>query len=170
MQLSKHRVPAFALLELASAVSLTSADTGVSNLAAQTLRLIAIAERQPDVPINPALTEEERVSRHAVYEKIGAPRTVITGQHYCLYSTQRRDFDHLGLGRVAWQKRVRRLFRSLAIPHATYVAIWEECYFRWCALTELVINAPSDPMTAESLQDSTVPVGDKSMTFEVRII
>jgi hypothetical protein len=82
MQLSKHRVPAFALLELASAVSLTSADTGVSNLAAQTLRLIAIAERQPDVPINPALTEEERVSRHAVYEKIGAPRTVITGQCY----------------------------------------------------------------------------------------
>jgi neurofibromin 1 len=79
MQLSKHRVPAFALLELASAVSLTSADTGVSNLAAQTLRLIAIAERQPDVPINPALTEEERVSRHAVYEKIGAPRAVITG-------------------------------------------------------------------------------------------
>ncbi|KAI0306901.1 hypothetical protein B0F90DRAFT_1915023 [Multifurca ochricompacta] len=147
MQLSGHRVPAFALLELASAVSLTSADTGVSNLAAQTLRLIAIAERQPDVPVNPALTEEERVSRHAVYEKIGAPRTVITG-------------------RVAWQKRVRRLFRSLAIPHATYVAIWEECYFRWCALTELVINAPSDPMTAESLQDSTVPVGDKSMTFE----
>ncbi|KAF8506037.1 hypothetical protein F5888DRAFT_1937943 [Russula emetica] len=147
MQLSKHRVPAFALLELASAVSLTSADTGVSNLAAQTLRLIAIAERQPDVPINPALTEEERVSRHAVYEKIGAPRTVITG-------------------RVAWQKRVRRLFRSLAISHATYVAIWEECYFRWCALTELVINAPSDPMTAESMQDSTVPVGDKSMTFE----
>ncbi|KAH9981838.1 hypothetical protein BJV74DRAFT_778311 [Russula compacta] len=147
MQLSNHRVPAFALLELASAVSLTSADTGVSNLAAQTLRLIAIAERQPDVPINPALTEEERVSRHAVYEKIGAPRTVITG-------------------RVAWQKRVRRLFRSLAIPHATYVAIWEECYFRWCALTELVINAPSDPMTAESMQDSTVPVGDKSMTFE----
>ncbi|KAH9030143.1 hypothetical protein EDB85DRAFT_1456161 [Lactarius pseudohatsudake] len=147
MQLSEDRVPAFALLELASAVSLTSADTGVSNLAAQTLRLIAIAERQPDVPVNPALTEEERVSRHAVYEKIGAPKTVITG-------------------RVAWQKRVRRLFRSLAIPHATYVAIWEECYFRWCALTELVINAPSDPMTAESVQDSTVPVGDKSMTFE----
>ncbi|KAF8270977.1 hypothetical protein EI94DRAFT_1797570 [Lactarius quietus] len=147
MQLSEDRVPAFALLELASAVSLTSADTGVSNLAAQTLRLIAIAERQPDVPVNPALTEEERVSRHAVYEKIGAPKTLITG-------------------RVAWQKRVRRLFRSLAIPHATYVAIWEECYFRWCALTELVINAPTDPMTAESIQDSTVPVGDKSMTFE----
>ncbi len=88
MQLSKHRVPAFALLELASAVSLTSADTGVSNLAAQTLRLIAIAERQPDVPINPALTEEERVSRHAVYEKIGAPRTIITGQCYLSFLSQ----------------------------------------------------------------------------------
>ncbi len=25
-------------------------------------------------------------------------------------------------------------------------------------------------MTAESMQDSTVPVGDKSMTFEVRLI
>jgi neurofibromin 1 len=85
MQLSEDRVPAFALLELASAVSLTSADTGVSNLAAQTLRLIAIAERQPDVPVNPALTEEERVSRHAVYEKIGAPKTLITGQYYSPY-------------------------------------------------------------------------------------
>ena len=97
MQLSKHRVPAFALLELASAVSLTSADTGVSNLAAQTLRLIAIAERQPDVPINEALTEEERVSRHAVYEKIGAPRTVITGQFYLslLYQTSgSQPFGH----------------------------------------------------------------------------
>lgn|SRR6266850_4138992 len=86
-----------------------------------------------------------------------------------LYSGRKRD-GHSGAGRVAWQKRVRRLFRSLAIPHATYVAIWEECYFRWCALTELVINAPTDPMTAESMQDSTVPVGDKSMTFEVRLI
>jgi hypothetical protein len=25
-------------------------------------------------------------------------------------------------------------------------------------------------MTAESMQDSTVPVGDKSMTFEVRLL
>jgi hypothetical protein len=87
-----------------------------------------------------------------------------------LSSAKRWDPYHLGIGRVAWQKRVRRLFRSLAISHATYVAIWEECYFRWCALTELVINAPSDPMTAESMQDSTVPVGDKSMTFEVCLI
>lgn len=95
MQLSKHRVPAFALLELASAVSLTSADTGVSNLAAQTLRLIAIAERQPDVPINPALTEEERVSRHAVYEKIGAPRAVITGQ--CRFFLKKKQLGFLTL-------------------------------------------------------------------------
>ena len=87
-----------------------------------------------------------------------------------LPSAERWDPYHLDIGRVAWQKRVRRLFRSLAISHATYVAIWEECYFRWCALTELVINAPSDPMTAESMQDSTVPVGDKSMTFEVYLI
>ncbi|KAI0265102.1 hypothetical protein BC834DRAFT_880157 [Gloeopeniophorella convolvens] len=147
MQLSDTRVPAFALLEIASAVSLTSADDNVSKFAAQTLRLIAIAERQPDVPVNHALTEEERVSRHAVYDQIGASK-------------------HQTKMNLSWQKHARDLFRSLAIPHATYVAIWEEYYFRWCALKELVINAPSDPMTAESTQDKTVPTGDKSMTFE----
>jgi hypothetical protein len=102
MQLSEHRVPAFALLELASAVSLTSADTSVSNLAAQTLRLIAIAERQPDVPINPALTEEERVSRHAVYEKIGAPRTLITGSYQ--FSLPSRDLEHFW-AQAEWRGR-----------------------------------------------------------------
>ncbi|KAI0065862.1 hypothetical protein BV25DRAFT_1988944 [Artomyces pyxidatus] len=147
LQMSPERIPALALLELASAVSLTSADTAVSRLSAHSLRVIAIAERQPGVPINAALSEEERVSRYAIYEQIGDPKAVV-------------------IGRVAWQKRVRKLFRTLASPHPNYVAIWEECYFRWCALTELVIRAPSDPMTAEGLQNAQVPTGDKSLSLE----
>ncbi|THH13571.1 hypothetical protein EW146_g6666 [Bondarzewia mesenterica] len=146
MQLSEDRLPALVLLELASAVSLTSADPGVSRLAAHNLRVVAIAERRPEAP-NSGSSDEERAKRFTIYDQIGDPKTVV-------------------IGRVAWQKRIRRLFRTLAVPQPSYVAVWEECYYRWCALTELVIRAPLDPVTAEGFQDGYVPVGDKSPTLE----
>lgn len=55
----------------------------------------------------------------------------------------------------------------LAAPHPSYVAIWEECYYRWCALTELVIRAPLDPITREGFEDGYTPTGDKSLSNEV---
>ena len=78
VQLSETRLPALALLELASAVSLTSADAGVSRLAAHNLRVIAIAERRPDVPSS-AKGDDERVKRFTIYDQIGDPKTIITG-------------------------------------------------------------------------------------------
>ncbi|KAI0040644.1 hypothetical protein FA95DRAFT_1647858 [Auriscalpium vulgare] len=143
LQMAPERVPALALLELACAVSLTSADTAVSRLSALCLRNIAIAERQPGVPFPLTLNEELRISRHAIFEQIGDPKAVLTG-------------------RVAWQKKVRRLFRTLAHPHPGFIAVWEECYYRWCALTEVVIRGPSDSVTS----DAQVPVGDRSLTAE----
>ena len=71
MQSSPDRVPALALLEIAAAVTLTSADAHVSRLAAHTLRLIAIAERQPGAPVNTSIGEVDRGRRYPVYEQIG---------------------------------------------------------------------------------------------------
>ena len=80
IQLHPDRVDAFALAEIALLVSLTSADKGVAQLAAQSLRAIAQAERQSDAPINHAMSQEERSRRHPVYEKMGDPSIVVFGK------------------------------------------------------------------------------------------
>jgi hypothetical protein len=61
-------------------VSLMSADKGVSQLAAQSLRIIAQAERQPDTPVNSGMSEEERSRRHPVYDRMGDPNIVVFGK------------------------------------------------------------------------------------------
>lgn len=78
-------------------------------------------------------------------------------------------FRFCGIGRVAWQKRLRKHVRTMVSPTPFTVAIWEECYYRWCALTELVIRAPLDPITADGFQGGHVPTGDKSLSLEVRL-
>lgn len=74
------RVPAFALAEIAFLASLTSVNSEVSQLAAQGLRCIAQAERHPNAPVNPRLTEEERSKRNPIYEQLGDPSVVIVGK------------------------------------------------------------------------------------------
>lgn len=145
LRVDKNRVPALNMLELAAAVSLTSADSQISRLAAHTLRVIAIAERHPNVPVNMNISEEDRGRRYPIYEQIGDPKVRATG-------------------RLAWQKRVRRLFSTLTSPQAFGIAIWEECYYRWCTLTELVIRAPQDGV---ELDDGQQPIGDKWLSVEV---
>jgi hypothetical protein len=80
IQLHPERVHAFALCEIALLVSLMSADKGVSQLAAQSLRIIAEAERHPDAPIHSGMSTEERCRRHPVYERLGDPNVVVVGE------------------------------------------------------------------------------------------
>ena len=61
-------------------MSLVSADKGVAQLAAQNLRFIAQAERQPNAPINPGMSLDERSRRHPIYEKMGDPNIVVVGK------------------------------------------------------------------------------------------
>ncbi|KAI6130277.1 hypothetical protein EDD16DRAFT_1541379 [Pisolithus croceorrhizus] len=116
VQFSTKRLPAFALTEIAFLVSLTSANSEVSQLAAQGLRSIAQAERHPKAPINTGLTEEERSKRNPIYEQLGDPGVVI----------------------VARQKAFALNRNSSPI----YIAVWEECFWRWSALSELIISNP----------------------------
>jgi hypothetical protein len=92
MQFDKDRVPAFAMCEIAFLVSLTSVSSDVSQLAAQGLRLIAQAERQPGAPVNHGLTEEERSKRNPIYEQLGDPSVIIVGACYSFSNCLRCKF------------------------------------------------------------------------------
>ncbi|KAI0340881.1 hypothetical protein BDW22DRAFT_1485833 [Trametopsis cervina] len=143
IQLTPERVAAFAIAEIAFMVTLTSADRLVSATASSCLRLIAGAERQKGPAPSHLITEEEKAKRYPVYEQLGDSRALV-------------------LGRVADQKRIRKLIRLLAIPSPAHVAVWEECYWRWAALGEMAIRHSMDP------SDEGLPTGDKSLTIEQR--
>ena len=77
--MSPDRVPALALIELASTVSLSSADSGVSRLAAHNMRVIAIAEKRNSDLVNRAFSDEDRKKRFSIYEQLGDPKVPVIG-------------------------------------------------------------------------------------------
>lgn len=79
IQVDPGRTPAFVLMEIAFLVALASADNTISQLAAKGLRLICHAERQPDVPPNPTITDEDKAQRNPIYEQLGDPRITVVG-------------------------------------------------------------------------------------------
>ncbi|CAL1700085.1 unnamed protein product [Somion occarium] len=144
VQRTVERIPAFLIAEISFLVSLTSADRNVSAIACQCLRLLAVAERQPNAPCNTPFNDDERLKRYPMYDQLGADQKSV-------------------LGRVAHQKRIRKIMRMLTLPPAVHMAVWQECYFRWCTLNELAIRMSLD---SDDLQ--TQPTGDKSLTMEER--
>ncbi|KAG2042146.1 hypothetical protein BDR03DRAFT_978842 [Suillus americanus] len=145
MQFDKDRVPAFAMCEIAFLVSLTSVSSDVSQLAAQGLRLIAQAERQPGAPVNHGLTEEERSKRNPIYEQLGDPSVII-------------------VGRVREQKRVRKLLRLVANSSPINIAVWEECFYRWSALSEFI--GQNSLAAAAAFDDSHLSKHEQLMSLE----
>ncbi|KAG0709913.1 hypothetical protein DFH29DRAFT_1012634 [Suillus ampliporus] len=149
VQFSEARVPAFAISEIAFLVSLTSVSSDVSQLAAQGLRLIAQAERQPGAPVNHGLTEEERSKRNPIYEQLGDPSVII-------------------VGRVREQKRVRKLLRLVANSSPINIAVWEECFYRWSALSEFVVHHPL--AAAGAFDDAHLSKQEQLMSLEDKFI
>lgn len=136
----------------------------VSQLAAQGLRLIAQAERHPDAPVNMGLTEEERSKRNPIYEQLGDPSVVVVGK-----SSDRRIAPiNMGKGRVREQKRVRKLLRLVAYTSPINIAVWEECFWRWSALSEFVVPNPLASIAA--FDEIYLSKQEQSLLMEVRII
>ncbi|TCD61394.1 Ras GTPase activating protein ira2 [Steccherinum ochraceum] len=146
VRVEREKIPSLAIAEIAFLVSVTSADRNVSAMACTGLRLIALAERQRPSPSYAALDDEERVQRFPAYEQLGG------------------DQKGALLGRVAHQKRIRKLMRQIKLPSPVHMAVWQECYWRWIALNEMAIRMSFDG--SEDL--SHVPVGDKSLSMEER--
>lgn len=42
--------------------------------------------------------------------------------------------------------------RSIAFPSPLHIAVWEECYWRWRALGESVVQSPLEHMLLEEPQ------------------
>lgn len=149
IQLTTGRLPSFAIAEIAFLVSLTSADANVTLTAAHCLRLLAQAETSPDVPVTKSMSEEERVKRYPIYEQLGDPRIMV-------------------IGRIGHQKRVRKLMRLMPSSSAVHIAVWEECFFRWVLLNEMVIRDTIDS-TVDGFDSGRAPIGDRAMSTEERL-
>ncbi|KAJ3551785.1 hypothetical protein NM688_g4509 [Phlebia brevispora] len=143
-QVPDGRSDAFGLAEIAFLVTLTSADRTVSATAAHCLRLIAVIERQKGGAPARLVSEEEKSKRYPVYEQLGNAKALI-------------------LGRIADQKRIRKLLRLIALPTPSNVAVWEECYWRWCALNAMASRHSMDPS-----EEGSPPNGDRTLTTEER--
>lgn len=59
---------------------------------------------------------------------------------------------------------MRKLMRGIAHPAATYIAVWEECYWRWRSLCEVVVKSPLDPISSQETYSSR---DDQSMSPDV---
>ncbi|CDO69579.1 hypothetical protein BN946_scf184759.g19 [Trametes cinnabarina] len=142
------RASSLVLAEIALLVCLSSADGVVSLTACNCLRLLAQTERVPQAPRYPEGNEEEANKRHPIYEQLGDPKVSM-------------------IGRVGHQKRIRKLMRLITSPTSVHVAVWQELYFRWCALTEMTVRMTFD-QTTDGFEIGTAPVGDKALTPEDR--
>ncbi|KAI0775878.1 hypothetical protein BD413DRAFT_470082 [Trametes elegans] len=148
LRILPHRTSSLALAEITFLVCLCSTDGVVSLTACNCLRLLTQTERHPDAPPYAEGNEEEAIKRHPVYEQLGDPKVSL-------------------IGRVGHQKRIRKLMRLIGSPTAIHVAVWQELYFRWCALTELNIRMAVD-QTSDGYDVGIAPIGDKALAPEER--
>lgn len=79
--MTPERVAALNVAEVALLVTLISADTTVVEIAAKSLREIAIAERMPNGPINDLISPEIRVKRYTIYDQLGHPKINAVGKY-----------------------------------------------------------------------------------------
>jgi hypothetical protein len=68
-------------------------------------------------------------------------------------------------GRVREQKRVRKLLRLVANSSPINIAVWEECFYRWSALSEFI--GQNSLAAAAAFDDSHLSKHEQSMSLEV---
>ncbi|KAF7302288.1 Ras-GAP domain-containing protein [Mycena indigotica] len=144
----EDRAPALALVEISLLVTLTTESMPIAQMAAKGLRTLAKLEARPDAPPPPVLDDDLISKRHLVYEQLGDPRVVV-------------------VGRVGYQKRIRKFIRLLSFPSAIHVAVWEECYYRWLYLYNLLKdNLDEANSTPETREDTINAVKEKRIAYE----
>ncbi|KAJ7620066.1 hypothetical protein FB45DRAFT_146957 [Roridomyces roridus] len=148
IQTDPDRVAAFVLVEIALLVTLTSEDSQISQLAARGLRYIAYLENLPGAPAALIADDEQLSQRHIVYEQLGDPRVMI-------------------VGRVGYQKRMRKLLRILSFPSVIHVAVWQECYWRWVYLYNFIKETVDEATAIPESRDAIIQmVKEKRHAYE----
>ncbi|KAF8638594.1 hypothetical protein AX17_002135 [Amanita inopinata Kibby_2008] len=146
IQCDPGRIPAFTMAEISLIISLTSMDLGISQLSARCLRLISHAEKNSVCPRENHTEDDDY--RMVVYEKLGDPKVMV-------------------VGRIGQQKRIRKLIRSIAFPSDVHSSIWQECFWRWRSLTELIcehMNEMSENM--DGRRGSYTPTSQMEIRYQ----
>ncbi|KZV91150.1 hypothetical protein EXIGLDRAFT_693968, partial [Exidia glandulosa HHB12029] len=127
---SPDRLPGFLAADFALVmiIALSSPGMDVTLQAAHGLQLLVGAERHERAPRPPVPGPEEQLKRWAVYEQIGE---------------ERLDY----VGRMAYQKRLRQLFRVLSPPNPFNLALFNFCFTRWLELSQSVVQ-PAESIDA----------------------
>jgi hypothetical protein len=68
-------------------------------------------------------------------------------------------------GRIREQKRVRKLLRLVANSSPINIAVWEECFYRWKALSEFIVQNPL--AQAAAFDDAHLSKQEQLMSLEV---
>ena len=70
-------------------------------------------------------------------------------------------------GRVAQQRRIRKFFKLLTNPSPLHAVVWVECYHRWAALRDWIINRHATASDGD-VHSTFKPAGDLTMSPEER--
>ncbi|KIO22012.1 hypothetical protein M407DRAFT_28426 [Tulasnella calospora MUT 4182] len=114
----------FALAEIALVATLTSSEMDIPWQAAMCLKKMVEMEKAGVVPETEYSAEDAR-ARDIAYTTLGDSNVIFTG-------------------RLAMQKRIRRILQGMCFPSTTNVAIWEECYRRWINLLDGLTRPTSE--------------------------
>ncbi|CAE6451306.1 unnamed protein product [Rhizoctonia solani] len=113
--LSLYPVPAskfLIMVEVASLIALTSIHQDIVTHASRNLGLLVAIEKMELAPEPSGCSADLLLKRASVYEALGDTNVVV-------------------VGRIAHQKRIRKLLRTAAAPSTINLATWLECFTRW---------------------------------------
>ncbi|CAG8574310.1 8733_t:CDS:10, partial [Diversispora eburnea] len=129
----RERMGCNVVLELTLLVLLCSPDTDICTMAINCFRHLCI-EAQLTTELIPEVMDVQAaplsiVENIDVYAELSEPQVIS--------------------GRMAQQKRIRKLLRRMKIPTQGNVTAWEEAYKRWRHLTALITKLPEDQLSLE---------------------
>ncbi|RIB13611.1 hypothetical protein C2G38_1974674 [Gigaspora rosea] len=124
-------------LEIALLVLLCSADTDICQMAVNCFRHLCIEAQ---------LTTELAADEVEVQTAPPSELPIIENMDVYL---ELSSSSYVVPGRMAQQKRIRRLLRLMKVPTTGNLAAWEEAYKRWKSLTGLIARPIEDPPIVE---------------------
>lgn len=148
---------AFTLAEISLVISLTSAQLDISWMSGSCLKKLVEMEKRGLV-LRREMSPEEARARELAFCALSDSSVVVTGE---LKITNWRRRPHGAAGRLAMQKRIRKILQNTSFPTNVNVAIWEESYRRWMHLGEGLNRASEEAeLASRSLE--------RKKTMEVR--
>ncbi|KAF8681504.1 GTPase-activator protein for Ras-like GTPases [Rhizoctonia solani] len=100
------------MVEVACLIALTSIHQDIVTHASRNLGLLVVIEKMELAPEPGGCSADLLLKRASVYEALGDTNVVV-------------------VGRIAHQKRIRKLLRTAAAPSTINMAAWMECFTRW---------------------------------------